>query len=302
LRIPSKPIPIKERHSILFIEKGELDVKDGTFVLLDKNGERLHIPVGSVTCLMLEPGIRISHAAVGLASEVGCLLVWVGEAGVKLYSVGQPGGARSNKLLHQAKLALDPSLRLRVVRKMYKFRFGEDCPTRRSVEQLRGMEGARVRQIYKLLARNYGVAWKGREYDPKNWKAGDYANRAISVATHCLYGLCEAAILAAGYAPAIGFIHVGKARSFVYDIADLFKFDLVVPLAFKIAAKKPRNLSKDVRVACRESFRSFLFLKKIIPAIEDVLFLEDVDEVQEKPVVEVAILDEKGIGDVGHRN
>ncbi len=302
MRIQSSPIPIKERHSILFIERGKLDVKDGAFVLIDKNKTRLLIPVGNVTCLMLEPGIRISHAAVGLAAEVGCLLIWVGEAGVRLYSAGQPGGARSGKLLHQARLALDPSLKLQVVRKMYKFRFGCESPARRSLEQLRGIEGNRVKQLYKIFARENRVPWKGRIYDPKNWEAGDYANRAISVATHCLYGLCEAAILAAGYAPAIGFIHVGKARSFVYDIADLFKFDLIIPLAFKIAAKRPKNLSKEVRIACREAFRQYKFLKKIIPAIEEVLNLEEVEPIKEKAVVEVAIYDEEGIGDVGHRN
>ncbi len=302
MRIKSSPIPIKERHSILFIERGCLDVKDGAFVLIDKNETRLFIPVGNVTCLMLEPGIRISHAAVGLAAEVGCLLVWVGEAGVRLYSVGQPGGARSKKLLHQAKLALDSSLKLQVARKMYEFRFNCEIPSRRSVEQLRGIEGGKVRQMYKALARKYKVPWKGRKYNPQDWEDGDYVNRAISVANHCLYGLCEAAILAAGYAPAIGFIHGGKSRSFVYDIADLFKFDLVVPLAFKIAAKRPKNLSKEVRSACRDAFREYKFLKKIIPAIEKILNLEDVESIKEKVVVEVAIYDEEGIGDVGHRN
>ncbi len=104
-----KPIPMKERLSILFVNYGRLDVIDGAFVLVDKNGVRTHIPVGSVACLMLEPGTRVSHAAVGLASRVGCLLVWVGEGGVRLYASGQPGGARADRLLYQAKLALDDS-------------------------------------------------------------------------------------------------------------------------------------------------------------------------------------------------
>jgi len=132
---PLKPIPIKERVSVLFLEKGQLDVIDGAFVMVDKNGVRTHIPVGSVTCLMLEPGSRVSHAAVTLASRVGCLLVWVGEAGVRLYASGQPGGARADRLLYQAKLALDDTARLKVVRKMYELRFKEKPPTKRSVEQ-----------------------------------------------------------------------------------------------------------------------------------------------------------------------
>jgi CRISPR-associated protein Cas1 len=104
---PLKPIPIKDRLAVLFVERGQLDVLDGAFVLVDKNGVRTHIPIGGVACLMLEPGIRVSHAAAVLASRVGCLLVWVGEAGVRLYSAGQPGGARADRLLYQAKLALD---------------------------------------------------------------------------------------------------------------------------------------------------------------------------------------------------
>ncbi|MHB8249238.1 MAG: type I-E CRISPR-associated endonuclease Cas1e [Acidithiobacillus sp.] len=235
---PLKPIAIKERLSILFVEKGHLDVLDGAFVVVDKNGVRIHIPVGGVACLMLEPGTRVSHAAAALAARVGTLLVWVGEAGVRLYSSGQPGGARSNRLLYQAKLALDDAARLKVVRKMYAIRFGEEPPSRRSVEQLRGIEGVRVRETYKRLAAKYGVAWKARNYDTQEWDRADVPNRCLSAATACLYGVTEAAVLAAGYAPAVGFIHTGKPLSFVYDVADVFKFETVVPVAFRVAAKK----------------------------------------------------------------
>ena len=169
------------------------------------------------------------------------MLVWIGEAGVRLYAAGQPGAARSDRLLYQARLALDDTARLNVVRKMYALRFKEEPPARRSVEQLRGIEGVRVRKIYELLARQYRVNWKRRNYDHTNWGSGDTPNRCLSSATACLYGICEAAILAAGYAPAIGFIHTGKPQSFVCDIADIFKFETVVPFAFRIAAKNPFN-------------------------------------------------------------
>ena len=238
---PLKPIPIKERLSVLYIEKGNLDVLDGAFVIVDKTGVRTHVPVGSVACLMLEPGTRVSHAACALAGRVGTLLVWIGEAGVRLYSAGQPGGARADRLLYQAKLALDAGLRLKVVRKMYAMRFGEDPPERRSVEQLRGIEGARVGEMYKRIAGKYGVEWKAREYDPEKWDASDIPNRCLSAATSCLYGVAEAAVLAAGYAPAVGFIHTGKPLSFVYDVADIYKFETVVPIAFRIAARGPGN-------------------------------------------------------------
>jgi len=299
---PLKPLPIKDRTSIIFIEYGRLDVLDGAFVVVDKNGVRTHIPVGSVVCLMLEPGTRVSHAAVVLAARVGCLLTWVGEGGVRLYSAGQPGGARADRLLYQAKLALDDTARLKVVRKMYELRFKEKPPERRSIEQLRGIEGARVRKMYQLLAQQYRVQWKSRDYDHTEWGSGDIPNRCLSAATACLYGICEAAILAAGYAPAIGFIHTGKPQSFVYDIADIFKFETVVPMAFQVAARKTHNPERDVRLVCRDAFRQAKILKRIIPTIEQILAAGEL-EVPKKPKesVDIAIPNKEGLGDAGHR-
>ncbi|QFY41341.1 type I-E CRISPR-associated endonuclease Cas1 [Candidatus Methylospira mobilis] len=300
---PLKPIPMKERVSLLFIEYGEIDVLDGAFVVIDKTGVRTHIPVGSVACLMLEPGTRVSHKAAALAARVGTLLVWVGEAGVRLYASGQPGGARSDRLLYQAKLALDDGLRLKVVRKMYALRFGEEPPQHRSVEQLRGIEGARVRKTYELLAKRYGVKWKHRNYDVQEWDAGDLPNRCLSSATSCLYGITEAAVLAAGYAPAVGFIHTGKPLSFVYDIADVYKFDTVVPVAFKIAAAEPENPERAVRLACRDVFRETHLLKKIIPGIEEILAAGEIEPPQApEDAVEPAIPNPESLGDAGHRS
>lgn len=299
---PLKPLPMKDRVSMIFIQYGQIDVLDGAFVVIDKTGVRTHIPVGSVACIMLEPGTRVSHAAVRLAAVVGTLLVWVGESGVRLYSSGQPGGARSDRLLYQAKLALDDELRLKVVRKMYELRFGEPAPMRRSVEQLRGLEGVRVRETYKLLARQYGVQWRARNYDRDQWDAADIPNRCLSAATSCLYGITEAAVLAAGYAPAVGFIHTGKPLSFVYDIADLFKFETVVPIAFRVAAKSPYQPEREVRLACRDMFRSAKLLERIIPSIETVLAAGGI-AVPEAPTEAVppAIPNPQGIGDAGHR-
>lgn len=297
------PIPLKERNSILFVERCHVDVRDGAFVMIDKDGVRTHIPVGGTACLLLEPGVRLSHRAAALAAKVGTLLVWVGEGGVRLYSAGQPGGARSDKLLYQAKLALDEKHRLTVVRKMYELRFGEEPPSRRSVEQLRGIEGARVKKTYEMLAKKYGVKWKGRRYDQKEWDNADIPNRCLSSATACLYGVTEAAILAAGYAPAIGFIHTGKPLSFVYDIADIVKFDTVVPSAFKIAAKNPNNPERKVRLACRDAFRETHLLDKLIPMMNQIL--DSTGEKPPKPApesVEPAIPNKKGLGDAGHRH
>lgn len=294
---------MKERISVVFIERGEVDMLDGAFVVVDVTGIRTHIPVGGVACIMLEPGTRVSHRAAALAARVGTLLVWVGEAGVRLYSAGQPGGARADRLLYQARLALDEALRLKVVRKMYAVRFGDEPPARRSVDQLRGIEGARVRRTYQILARKFGVQWNGRDYDPESWDASDLPNRCLSAATACLYGVAEAAVLAAGYAPAVGFIHTGKPLSFVYDVADVYKFETVVPVAFKVAASNPAgNPERAVRLGCRDVFRQTKLLERIIPDIEAILAAGEVAPPEApRDAVGPAFPDEKGLGDAGHR-
>lgn len=304
---PPRPIPMKDRAQLVFVERAQLDVADGAFVAVNADGTRTQIPVGGLAGLMLEPGARISHAAISLAARVGTLVTWVGEGGVRLYSAGQPGGARSDKLLWQASIALDDAARLRVVRKMYELRFGETAPSRRSINQLRGIEGVRVRETYAQLAQQYGVTWKRRSYDVSDWEAGDVPNRCLSAATACLHGLTEAAVLAAGYAPAIGFLHTGKPLSFVYDIADLYKLSTVVPEAFRIAgqaAKGKLEMSPDraVRLACRDMFRRTGLLSSIIPRIEGVLAAGDKPKPDPAPeALEPAFEDPKPSGDEGHR-
>ena len=303
---PPKPIPLKERAALLFVERAQIDVVDGAFVAIDADGVRTHIPIGGIACLMLEPGARISHAAVALAARAGTLVTWVGEAGVRFYSAGQPGGARSDKLLWQAQLALDPSARLRVVRKMYALRFGQDPPVKRSIDQLRGIEGQRVRHTYRLLAKRHGVVWKGRRYDPADWDGADVANRCLSAATACLHGLSEAAVLAAGYAPAIGFLHTGKPRSFVYDIADLWKLQTVVPEAFRIAGRLRKGkldmpIERAVRLACRDSFRKTGLLRQIIPGIEEVLAAGELPRPEPPPEAIGPAFEEEQSGDDGYR-
>lgn len=303
MRIISNPIMLKERTSMLWLQYGNIDVIDGAFVLIDKEGIRTHIPIGGIACLLLEPGIRISHAAVAIAAEVGCLLLWVGEGGVRLYSAGQPGGARSTRLLYQAQLALDEKLRLKVIRAMYKYRFGDEMPSKRSPDQLKGIEGARTKAMYKLLASQYGVKWEGREYDPKSFDTSDTLNLCLSVANHCLYGICEAAILAAGYAPAIGFIHAGKPLSFVYDIADLFKFETSVPLAFATSKQICDSYTRQTRINCRDGFRKLNLLEKIIPTIDEILRAGEIPMPEiHKEAITIAIPNEEQTGDVGHRS
>mgnify|MGYP002654428499 FL=1 len=225
----------------------------------------------------------------------------------RVSQTGQPSGARADRLLWQTQIALEDAARLRAVRKMYAMRFGEDAPQRRSIDQLRGIEGVRVRDSYALLAQQCGGEWKRRAYDLADWEAGDVPKRCLSAATACLHGLTEAAVLAAGYAPAIGLLHRGKPLSFVYDSADLWKFVTVVPEAFRIAgqaAKGKLDMSPDraVRLACRDAFRRTGLLQKIIPGIEEVLSAGELPRPERPPeAMPVAFEDAPPSGDEGHR-
>lgn len=212
-----------------------------------------------------------------LASENGCLLVWVGDGAVRFYSAGRKYG-RPDNTLYQSKLALDGKARLKVVREMFRHRFNEEPPSRRSVDQLRGIEGSRVKKLYRTYAQRYGIEWDGRDYDPQDWSEGDVANRCLSAANACLYGISEAALLIAGFDPSIGFLHVGKRKSFVYDIGDLYKFDTVVPLAFETVSRN--DVAKPVstvRQRCRDKFKDENYLKTIIDDVKELLEAGELD-------------------------
>jgi CRISPR-associated protein Cas1 len=137
------------------------------------------------------------------------------------------------------------------------------------------MEGIRVRRTYAEVSRQYGVEWKGRRYDQKDWNKGDPINRALSAANACLYGICHAGILSAGYSSALGFIHTGKMLSFVYDVADLYKTELTIPVAFRVAATNPPDLERQIRMECRKTFHEFKIMERLLPDIAEVLGVVD---------------------------
>jgi CRISPR-associated protein Cas1 len=160
---------------------------------------------------------------------------------------------------------------MKVVMKMYRQRFKEKLDSDLSLNQVRGLEGVRVRQAYARASKRYGVPWHGRRYDRSNWSNSDPVNRALSAANALLNGLCHTAIVSGGYSPAIGFIHTGKQLSFVYDIADLYKVESTIPLAFQVVASDPQNVEKRVRLLCRETFRQQKLLQRILPDIDNLL-------------------------------
>lgn len=256
----------RDSLSFLYAEHVRVDRHENAIALHDVDG-MTPVPVAALAVLMLGPGSSVTHSAVTVLAENNCLVIWCGEENVRFYACGMGGTRSAQRVILQAKLASAEETRLEVVRRMYCMRFVEDIPQDVTVEQLRGMEGSRVRTAYAKASAESGVAWSGRNYDRSNWGSGDPVNRALSAANSCLYGLCHAAILSAGYSPAIGFIHIGKQLSFVYDIADLYKVDLTVPLAFKLAANPPPELERSVRLACRDMFRETKLVSRIIPDI-----------------------------------
>ena len=261
---------LRDSLSFVYLEHGRIDQHDKAIAFHDKGGVT-PIPVASTVVLLLGPGTRVTHAAMRTIAENNALVEWVGEQGVRCYASGMGGTRSSAALLHQAALASDPARRLEVARRMYELRFGEDVDPELSIQQLRGREGARVRASYVAMSKLTRVPWSRRRYDRGDFDAADPVNKALSVANSCLYGLCHAAILSLGYSPAIGFIHTGKQHSFVYDVADLYKTQVTIPMAFYAAKMGTRDLPRTTRLLCRDSFRRERLLTRIVPDIRTVL-------------------------------
>jgi CRISPR-associated protein Cas1 len=255
----------------LYIEHVAVEQKAKAIELFDKDGATL-VPTAALSVLLLGPGTRITHAAVKALADSGCAIVWVGEDGTRCYAHGGGETRKAYHLLHQARLASDPTLRLDVCKRMYRMRFKkQNLDPFLTLEQLRGMEGARVRDAYAHASITYGVPWHGRSYDRASWGNSDPINRALSAANALLNGLCHAAIVSGGYSSALGFIHTGKQLSFVYDIADLYKVEITIPAAFRIVQESSQRVESRVREACRQAFKEAKLLQRILPDIEALL-------------------------------
>lgn len=268
---------LRDSLSYLYLEHGKVERSQNAVEFFDKANGRTMVPASALTVLMLGPGTAITHEAVKTLADNGCLVLWCGENGVRFYAQGLGETRKAYHLIQQAEKASNPIQRMEVILRMYRFRFDEELDDNLSIEQIRGHEGARVRRAYARASETYGVAWHGRNYDRADWQAGDPVNRALSAANACLNGLCHAAIVSGGYSPALGFIHTGKQLSFVYDIADLYKADLTVPLAFKMVAESAQNLEARVRHACRDLFYEYKLLDHILPDIDRLLGISEAD-------------------------
>jgi CRISPR-associated protein Cas1 len=267
-----------DKLTYLYVEHAVVEQQDFAIAVCRADGSVTSVPAAALAVLMLGPGTTLTHAAVRALADNNCEVLWVGEHGVRFYAHGLGGARAGRNLLRQAFLATHENARLQVVVRMYCMRFKEQPEPSLTLQQLRGKEGIRVREAYAVAAKETGVVWRGRQYDRSQWSASDPVNRALSAANACLYGLCHAAILSGGYSPALGFVHTGKQLSFVYDVADLYKAQYVIPTAFQAAAAGTDDIESRVRRACRDRFRREKLVQRILPDIAAALDIAPTQE------------------------
>lgn len=268
---------MKERLSFLYVERCVINRADGAITVTDVRGT-VFVPAASLGVLMLGPGTKLTHRAVELLGDSGTAIVWVGEHGVRYYAHGRSLTHSSTLLYRQAELVTNVRSRVEVARKMYSMRFPNEDVSTLTMQQLRGREGARVRGIYRRCAKETGIKWSGREYDSEDFEASDRVNMALSAAHACLYGLAHCVITAIGCSPGLGFIHDGHERSFVYDIADLYKAEITIPIAFQVAATDAEDIGSQTRRAVRDSISDGHLLERMVRDIRRLLLDESNDE------------------------
>lgn len=280
--------PISKRISFVYLDRCVVHRDANAIVAMSEEGTT-HLPAANLSALLLGPGTRVTHQAMNLLGESGVVTCWVGEGGARLYA-SAPSLSRSTRLLEaQARLVSNRSSRLAVARAMYQLRFPGEDVSRATMQQLRGLEGARVRRAYRSAATHAGVEWKGRRYDPEHWSDSDPVNRALSTANSCLYGVVHAVVVAVGCSTGLGFVHTGHVLSFVYDVADLYKVEVTIPAAFAAAGEGDEKLASRVRRLVREGIYQQRVLDR---AVEDIRYLllgnreteSDVEELVRDPV------------------
>lgn len=261
---------IKDRITFVYAEHCKISRANGAITIHDEQGTKA-IPAAMISTLLLGPGTEISHRAVELISDAGVSIIWVGEHGVRFYASGRALTNHSALLLKQAKYVSNEKLHIQVARKMYQLRFPDEDVSKLTMQQLRGREGSRVRNIYKQQSKKWNVEWKGRNYDPESYEKGDIVNKSLSAGNACLYGIAHAVICALGCSPGLGFVHVGHELSFVYDIADLYKAEVTIPVAFEIASKKVEEVDGETRRKIRDALKNGKILDRMVHDIKWLL-------------------------------
>ncbi len=256
--------------TFLYLEHCKLNREDSAIVVRDEKGS-VFIPAAAISVLLLGPGTDVTHRAMELIGDTGVCTIWVGEQGVRYYAGGRPLTHRAALLQKQAELVSNQREHLNVVRAMYEMRFPGENVSTLTMQQLRGREGARIRKAYLAASRQFGIEWNGRDYTPEHFEADSPVNQALTAGNMCLYGLAHAVIFALGCSPGLGFVHVGHENSFVYDIADLYKAEIVIPLAFEVAAENPPDLPAVMRRRTRDKMTEAGLLERIVKDVRHLL-------------------------------
>lgn len=268
---------LSDSISYLYIEKAVIE-QEAASITAFRKGERIPIPVAAIGVLFLGPGTKITHAAVRTASDCGCMLIWCGEGASRFYASGMGETRSAANLLNQAKRCMDEKQHMKVVRRMYEIRFPNISCEGKTLQQIRGMEGIRVREAYKLWSKTTGIKWNKRSYKSDDWDEADPINKAISIANTVLYGVCHAAIVSLGYSAGLGFVHTGKQLSFVYDIADIYKADVTIPAAFNAVSRSSEPADYAVRTITRQYIKQCGIMKRIAKDIAWILSADAEDE------------------------
>lgn len=298
-RIPGTPPPelnelvrAEDRLSFAYFEHCVINRADNAITVVDGTGA-VHVPAAALGVLMLGPGTSVTHQAMTVIGDNGATVIWVGERGVRMYAFGRPLTHSSALLQSQARLVSNTRTRLAVARAMYQMRFPGEDVSRLTMQQLRGREGARIRRVYRECSERTGVAWDKRTYDHEDFEAGSEINKALSAAHTCLYGLAHSVIVALGCSPGLGFVHVGHERSFVYDIADLYKAELSIPVAFETAAQEPEDIGSATRHRMRDAVYDLSIMKRMARDIRGLLGGSDSDSLDDMDEDHVGLWDER---------
>lgn len=267
---------MEDRISFLYVERAVLNRDDNALTIMDERGIA-HVPATQIAVVMAGPGTRITHAAMALLGDSGCSVVWVGGRGTRYYAHGRPPAKSARMAEAQATIWSHQRKRLACARKMYAMRFPGEDVSRLSMAQLRGREGVRMKRAYAESAKRVGIEWDGRHYDPHDFDAANPINRALTVASATLYGIAHAVIVGLGFIPSLGIVHSGTDRSFVFDIADLYKAELAIPAAFDVVASGV----EDVDGATRTHLRSLIVSSRLMSRmVRDLQYLMEVPEAE----------------------
>ena len=271
---------VSDRVTFIYVEHAKISRMDGAITVAESRGI-VRIPAAIIGILFLGPGTDISHRAVELLGDSGTSIAWVGEHGIRQYAHGRSLSHSSRFLEKQALLVSNMRTKLQVARAMYEMRFPDEDVSDLTMQQLRSKEGARIRKLYRNMAKKYSVKWDGRTYDPDNFDSGDPVNQALSSSNVALYGLVYSAVSAMGMAPGLGFVHKGHDLSFVYDIADLYKAELTIPISFQIASEHAdgENIGKIARQKMRDQFVDGKVLARIVKDIQILLGVEEDEKI-----------------------